>query len=198
MKIKASEPGVIVSGVAHLALLAMTLVVFSDAKTFEPAQESVPVEILTDQQFNEITKGEKTAKTVKPAPTKADKVAEVEEKKPTPQVEAKVDVPTPPPPLKRIPDPGEDNTPEPPTPPKRVAAGTHAVVQSQHDCSRNRYAKGGDSVPASSWLRDPSLPPRKLRSQAPRFSSAPDIRVHDARKLSYSTQMMMMSAATGM
>ncbi len=122
MKIKASEPGVIVSGVAHLALLAMTLVVFSDAKTFEPAQESVPVEILTDQQFNEITKGEKTAKTVKPAPTKADKVAEVEEKKPTPQVEAKVDVPTPPPPLKRIPDPGEDNTPEPPTPPKRVAA----------------------------------------------------------------------------
>jgi hypothetical protein len=80
---------------------------------------------------------------------------------------------------------------------ERVAAGTHAVVQSQHDCSRTRHAKGGDSAPASSW-RDPSLPPRKLRSLAPRCSSALDMRVHDARKLSYPTQMMMMPAATGM
>ena len=122
MRIKSSEPGVIVSGVAHAALLVATLVSFSASRKFEDAQEAVPVEMITDQQFNQIVKGEKTAKETKPTPTKADKVADIEEKKPTPQVEAKVDIPTPPPPLKRIPDPGEDETPEPPTPPKRVAA----------------------------------------------------------------------------
>ncbi len=122
MRINSSEPGVVISCVAHAALLAVTLVAFSDSRKFEDAQEAVPVDMITDQQFNQIMKGDKTAKETKPTPVKADKVAELEDKKPTPQVEAKVDIPTPPPPLKRIPDPGQDDTPEPPTPPKRVAA----------------------------------------------------------------------------
>ena len=126
MRVSSTEPGVIVSGVVHIALLLATLVAFSDAPQFIDAQESVPVDVITDQQFNQITKGDKQAKDVKPTPVKADKPAEVEEKKPTPRVEAKVDIPTPPPPLKRIPDPGEDDDkPEPtpvPTPPKRIAA----------------------------------------------------------------------------
>ena len=98
MKLNRSEPGIVVSGGVHLALLLVTLVAFSDAPKLEEPQESVPVEILTDQQFNQITKGEKTAKEVKPTPTKAEKIAEIEENKPTPTTEAKVDVPTPPPP----------------------------------------------------------------------------------------------------
>jgi colicin import membrane protein len=122
LKFSSAEPGVIISGVAHVALLLATLVVFSDTSKFEDAQESVPVEMITDQQFNQIMKGDKQAKEVKPTPVKADKQSEVEEKKPTPRVEAKVDIPTPPPPLKRLPDPGEDDKPETPTPPKRVAA----------------------------------------------------------------------------
>jgi colicin import membrane protein len=82
--------------------------------------------MISDQQFSQITKGEKTAKQVQPKP-KAEKVAEVTETKPTPPIaEAKRDVPTPPPPLKRVPDPGEDDKPqvkpEPPVPPQRVAA----------------------------------------------------------------------------
>jgi hypothetical protein len=100
-----------------VALLAATLVSFTETKPFQDAQESVPVEIVTDSQFNEITKGEKTAKEVTQTPVKADKVAEVEEKRPTPRVEAKTDVPAPPPPLKRLPDPGEANEPQP-TPPQ--------------------------------------------------------------------------------
>ena len=121
MKVSWSEPGVVISASVHLALLAMTLVAFTDSPKFEDAQESVPVEILTDQQFNQITKGQKDAR-LQPTPSiKADKASEVEEKRPTPVVEAKVDVPTPPPPLKRIPDPGESNEPETPTPPQRVA-----------------------------------------------------------------------------
>jgi colicin import membrane protein len=108
----------------HVTLLAATLVGFTETKPFQDAQESVPVEIITDSQLNEIMKGDKTAKQAAPTPVKADKVAEVEDKKPTPTVEAKVDVTPPPPPLRRLPDPGESKEPEPPAPapPQRVAA----------------------------------------------------------------------------
>ena len=129
MKVSLSQPGNVLSAAVHLALLAATLVSFTETKPFMDAQESVPVEIVTDSQFNEIMKGEKTAKQAAPTPVKADKVAEVEEKKPTPRVEAKTDVPAPPTPLKRIPDPGEANEPQPtppqpatPPPPPKVAA----------------------------------------------------------------------------
>jgi colicin import membrane protein len=122
VKFSATEPGIVVSGVAHVAMLLATLVVFSEAPKFDEAQESVPVEIVTDQQFNQIMKGEKTAKETKPLPPRADKVAEVSETKPTPvRNEAKVDTAAPPINAKREPDPGEDEKPVP-TPPQRVAA----------------------------------------------------------------------------
>lgn len=125
-KFNPREPGVIVSAAAHVALLAATLIAFADTKKFEDAPESIPVEMISDQQFSQIMKGDKTAKQVQPK-QKADKIAEVTETKPTPPVaEAKRDVPTPPPPLKRLPDPGEDDKPEikpaPPTPPQRTAS----------------------------------------------------------------------------
>jgi colicin import membrane protein len=119
VKLSTSEPGVIVSGAVHVALLAFTLVAFSDSRKFEDAQESVPVEMLTDQQFNQVMRGEKQAKPQEKPVVVAQRKAEVEEKKPPAEVEAKADVPTPPPPLKRIPDPGREDTPEPP---KQVAA----------------------------------------------------------------------------
>jgi colicin import membrane protein len=124
VKVSVSQPGSVLSAVVHVTLLAATLVGFTETKPFQDAQESVPVEIVTDSQFNEIMKGDKTAKQAAPTPVKADKVAEVEDKKPTPTVEAKVDVTPPPPPLRRLPDPGESKEPEPPAPapPQRVAA----------------------------------------------------------------------------
>jgi colicin import membrane protein len=125
-KFNPREPGVVVSAAAHVALLAATLIVFADTRKFDDVAESIPVEMISDQQFSQITKGDKTAKQVQPK-QKAEKIADVTETKPTPPIaEAKRDVPTPPPPLKRIPDPGEDEKPEvkpePPTPPQRVAA----------------------------------------------------------------------------
>jgi hypothetical protein len=94
---------------------------FSDAKKFEDAQEIVPVEVITDSALNQVAKGEKTARDLKPS-QRVDKVAPPSDAKPLPPIaEAKKDVPTPPPPLRRLPDPGADDTPEP-TPPKRVAA----------------------------------------------------------------------------
>jgi colicin import membrane protein len=115
------HPGLVVSSVAHAALLLATLLSFAQSQKFDDAQETIPVEVVTDQQFNQIMKGEKSAKEVRTAP-KVDKLAEIAETKPHPPLaEAKKDIPTPPPPLKRLPDPGEDDTPEPPKPPEHVA-----------------------------------------------------------------------------
>ncbi len=123
MKVSVSQPGHVLSAAVHLALLAATLVSFTETKPFQDAQESVPVEIVTDSQLNEIMKGQKDAKQAAPTPIKADKVAEVEETKPTPTREAKTDIAAPPTPLRRIPDPGESKEPDPtPAPPTRTAA----------------------------------------------------------------------------
>ncbi|MDB5572155.1 MAG: Cell division and transport-associated protein TolA [Hyphomicrobiales bacterium] len=121
MKISSSEPGVYLSAAAHAALLVAALVSFSGTPRPMDAAEAIPVEMITDSQFNEVMKGVRDAP--KPAPPVADKVSEVVETKPRPvRNEAKADVPAPPSPLKRQPDPGEDEKPEPPTPPVRTAA----------------------------------------------------------------------------
>ncbi|WP_457091316.1 cell envelope integrity protein TolA [Microvirga sp. P5_D2] len=61
-----SEPGFWVSGVAHAAVLVAAMIGFSSAAEFPDAQEGIPVEVITDNQFSQITKGEKTAKAVTP------------------------------------------------------------------------------------------------------------------------------------
>ncbi len=117
MKITASEPGVFVSAGAHVAMLVATLVVFSDAPKFQEAQESIPVEVITDQQFNQIMRGEKTATETKPLPPRADKISDVTETRPTPVIrEARIDTAAPTQEGKREPDPGRDDkaTPAPP------------------------------------------------------------------------------------
>lgn len=121
MRFSRNEPGLIVSAAAHASLLAAALVAFNSPAKFQDAQESIPVEMISDQAFSQIAKGEKTAKDVKPV-QKADKIADKQEVKPTPPLnEAKKDVPLPPPPLKRLPDPGEDDEPKKPEPQKMAA-----------------------------------------------------------------------------
>jgi len=121
VRISREEPGFVVSAAVHAGLLLTMLVLLSDARKFEDAQEAVPVDVLTDSQFNQIMKGEKSARAAKTP--RVDRVAdETETKAHPPLAEAKKDVPTPPPPLKRRADPGEDDKADPPTPPKRLAA----------------------------------------------------------------------------
>lgn len=125
MRVSRAEPGFVVSSVVHVGLLTAALVAFSDTRKFDDAQEMIPVEVVTDSQLNQIMKGEKTARDIKPAP-RVDKIAaETELKTAPPLAEAKKDTPSPPPSLRRLPEPGADD--EPPTPPKRVAALTPEV-----------------------------------------------------------------------
>ena len=116
------NPGFAVSGGVHAVLLAMALFSLSQSPQFDAAQESVPVEILSAQQFNQIMKGEKTAAQVKPR-QRAEKLAELAELKPQPSPsDAPKDVSAPPPPLKRQADPGRAEPQEAPKPPEHGMA----------------------------------------------------------------------------
>jgi len=125
---RSSKSGFIVSGALHAALLAAILVGFAEAPKFDDAAESVPVDTVTQSQFNEIMKGERDGKPAK-APVEKPAPKPVEASAPDPTAEpAKVEPPV----LKHIDDPGEDATPTPPpkpaaeapppTPPQREAS----------------------------------------------------------------------------
>ncbi len=120
MKFDWKQPGYITSAIAHLALLLAALLAFSDTQKFDDAQESIAVEVISEAQLNDVTKGEKSVKDIKLKP-KVDKISEAEVQKPTPPTPlAKTDVPTPVPPLKPQIDPGQDAVPDAkpvPTPP---------------------------------------------------------------------------------
>ena len=115
MKFRPTEPGVYISAALHGALLLGALVSFSDTRKFEDAAEAIPVDMITESQFNEVVKGVRQAPPAEAPKPIVDRVAEVENSKPLPVVqEAKVDVPAPPPPM-REPDP------TPPQPPQAAA-----------------------------------------------------------------------------
>jgi len=97
LKFNTSEPGLWVSGVAHASLLAAALIGLSVGTEFPEAEEGIPVEIITDKQLSQITKGETNAKAPQPKP-RAERVADKTELK----------------------DPGEDKR-DAPAPPKRPA-----------------------------------------------------------------------------
>jgi colicin import membrane protein len=89
-----SEPGLWLSGGAHVALFLVGVLSFSSTK-LPDADEGIPVEVITDNQFSEITKGELQAKQPQPVPKpRAERQADTrQERDPG---EAKQDAPAPP------------------------------------------------------------------------------------------------------
>jgi colicin import membrane protein len=133
LKFNPSEPGFWVSGVAHAAILAAAMVGLSSVSEFPEAQEGIPVEIITDNQLSQITKGEKTAKEVLDNPKpRADRVADrTEERDPG---EDKRDAPAPPkrPEEMKVADKEEPvaaQPPPPPPPPKPAQAEAEAKAE---------------------------------------------------------------------
>ncbi len=111
-----TRPGFWLSGAAHVALLGAGLIAFT-ADKLPDAEEGIPVEMITDNQLSQITRGETSAPKVQPDPKpRVDRQADTRvERDPG---EAKQDVPAPP---KRPADvklAAEEAEPAP-TPPKR-------------------------------------------------------------------------------
>lgn len=106
------------SALVHAGALAATLIAFSSNEKLDDVQETVPVEVITDNQFNEIMKGDKAAKEVQPdaaAPQEqaaAPEAAPPPPPPPPPPPEPTPVAPPPPPP----PQQAEQEPPPPPTP----------------------------------------------------------------------------------
>lgn len=112
-----SEPGIWISGAAHAAMLGAAIFAFT-SPTFPEAQEGIPVEVITDNQFSQITKGEETAKQVQAAPKpRVDRVADTRQLRDP--GEAPKDAPAPPrrPPEVKV-DDREVEAAAPPPPPR--------------------------------------------------------------------------------
>ncbi|MGQ4273466.1 TonB C-terminal domain-containing protein [Terrihabitans sp. B22-R8] len=111
--------GLVVSSVAHSAVLGWMLVGFSSAKPFEPnPTEALPIELITPSEYDQLTKGEKTSKKVDKPKVQVKKIAaaEPEPKPPAPEAKENVEAP-PPPPEKAPPQPPKPAPQEPPPPP---------------------------------------------------------------------------------
>lgn len=160
LKFDRSEPGVWVSGVAHAALLATALFVAAGTKLPE-AEEGIPVEVVTENQISEITKGETSAKEAKPEPKpRAERQAETRQER----------------------DPGEapkDN----PSPPKRPAE-----MKVAEEAVEAAAAPPPPPAPPSRPVIEPPeppapAPPRREVAKAPEPAAAPPPKREDLAKL---------------
>jgi len=114
------NPGAAISGGAHLVLLAAILLSFSHAAKFDDAQETVPVDLMSNSEFNQIMKGEKTAKLNAKPLQRVEKLADNAEAKPQSILPpAKTDVPAPQARAAHNDDPGREEAKIPPVPPAR-------------------------------------------------------------------------------
>ena len=125
-----SKTGLYVSSALHAALLGFIVFGFSAAPKFEDASESIPVDMVTPAQFNEIMKGERDAKPVEKPPVEpTTRQAAIEPPvaptppEPPPELK-KADEPTPAPPPKPAPPPAPkpvaEDAPTPPVKPKET------------------------------------------------------------------------------
>jgi len=111
------KSGIVVSGALHGALLAAIVIGFASAPKFDDASESIAVESITQNQFNEIMKGERDAKPAKPVEKPAQPIETPPPQPPVEQTQSE-----PPPPPRKIEEPKPTPPAAPPTPPERPAA----------------------------------------------------------------------------
>jgi len=110
------RPGIVVSSVVHVAVLAWVVFGFSGSRLDAAPTEPLPIDLITPAQFDHLTKGTKTAKPAEEAKVKAEKIAPAKPS-PNPKLKlAKQDI-TPPPPPPTPPQAEKEPTPEPKAPP---------------------------------------------------------------------------------
>jgi colicin import membrane protein len=124
--VKKPNTGVVVSIIAHLAVLLYALIGLPHSR-FDAAPEAMAVEVMTSSEFDKLTKGEKTAKKVAEKPkVEAKKIDQVtpEPRPPAPDAKENVEAPPPAPePPQKAETPPEPPKPEPkPEPPKQAEA----------------------------------------------------------------------------
>ncbi len=118
MKLKTSEPGMVVSALGHATFLVAGLLAFASPAPLPENEEAIAVEVIDPSALNQVTRGERKAEKVEAQPIqRAERQSEIVEKKEA--GEAKQDTPAPPtrpPELKTA-----DDNASAPLPPSRAA-----------------------------------------------------------------------------
>lgn len=161
MKFKLSEPGYAVSAGIHCVALVLLLVSLPKAEEFDPMQETVPIETVSDTEFNQVMNGEKSAAEVKPD---APPAAQTPPPAPTPEPQTKAPPPPPPPPpvAQEPPQPPDRPTdPPPPTPPVKPV-----VAPAPTPTPPERIDADAEPVPAK-VVPTPPRPPVRVAEAKP-------------------------------
>ena len=186
LKFNTSEPGLWVSGTTHAVLLVAALAGLSVASEFPEAQEGIPVEVITDNQFSQITKGEKTAKAVLPDPKpRAERVADKAELRDP--GEDKRDAPAPPkrPEEMKVAEKEEPvaaQPPPPPPPPKPTQAEAEAkakaleeekkVAEAKAEAEAIERAKAAEKAKAEAEAKAKAEAEAKAQAEAKKLAEA--------------------------
>lgn len=128
----------IVSGLAHAALLVAGLVVFGSTPPFPDQEEAIAVEMIDPSALTQITRGEKSAEKVQEQPLpRAERKSEIVEKKDP--GEAKTDTPAPPtrPAEMKV----AEDTRTPPAAPPKAAQKAKPAPEEEDDEPKKEPAK---------------------------------------------------------
>ena len=165
--------GLPVSAFVHVAFLAAAVFALPSVKTLEPPPEdSLPVEILTPEQFSAITKGEKTAKPAEKPQAKVEKVQPTikpPEEDPAKEI-ARESVATPQPPAPKPEPKPEPPKPEPkpepkPAPPKPSAEDAQKLDELALRASQQPDPPKPEKKPDPPKKSDPPKKPETAKAQ---------------------------------
>lgn len=169
MRVSRQEPGLLVSGIAHVGLLVAGLVVLAAAPPFEDHEEAIAVDLVSDVPA--MTRGQTTAKDVQPEPKpRVDTIAAVASEKPDPG-EAREDVPAPPlrpaeiPPQETVAAPPPP--PEPPKEPPQEPEPKAAETPPQPAPVSKREPKAAETPPKPEPVKDAEPKPEPPPKPAP-------------------------------
>lgn len=172
LKERFSQPGYVVSGLVHAGVLGAILLAFSTTEKFDDQQETVPIEVVTDNQFNQIMKGDHSAKAVRPdATAERETVASAEVAAPEPSPAVPPPPPPPPPPPEATAEPPPLPAPRPVPPPPSPRATPPVPTPPVRDVEAEPVLP--KPVPKTP-VRPPPTPPVVTR---------PIVRVHEIRPL---------------
>ena len=180
-----SEPGVWISGVAHAAMLGTAIFAFT-SPTFPEAQEGIAVEVITDNQFSQITKGEETAKAVQANPKpRVDRVAETRQLRES--GEAPKDAPAPPrrPPEMKV-EEREVEAAAPPPPPRpdareearreEAARSARAAAEAKAQAEREERAKVAEAKAQAEAIEQAKAEARRVAEAKAKAKAEADAR----------------------
>jgi type IV secretory pathway VirB10-like protein len=166
---QSTKAGLYASAAMHAALLAFLVFGFAFAPKFEDAGESIPVETVSQSQFNQIMKGERDAKPMKEAPPEPPQRQAAADPQPAPTP------PTPPPDLKTAETP-------PPQTDRRGSASAGAAGQAEGNAAAEAKGRSARQDPRQGQGGTDEADQAVIRPQRDRQADRPveDQRRYDA------------------